>query len=76
MNGKKDEPKFTSLVGVKWTQESLLLCLHDMYVRYYSKLINNKKLSKEEKIARACKMAIQFRSIYNPIFNYGVTVKK
>ena len=68
--------KYTSLVGVKWTQESLEKCLLGMYTRYYKKVHNSKLLTEEEKVKKICLMSVRFRSIYNPIRDYGVTVKK
>lgn len=73
---KVKKQKYTSLVGVKWTQESLENCLMDLYWRYYHKLDNNKRISETKRITRLSIMTIRFLSIYTPVKRYGVTVKK
>lgn len=75
-NIKKKKENYTSLVGVKWTQSSLEMCLVAMYKRYQNKLMKNTKMSDDEKMKRLCNLSVIFSSIYCPVKKYGVTVKK
>lgn len=73
---KKKQKGYTSLVGVKWTQETLEECLIDMWFKYHTELIFNKKISNREKLIRLMWLSSNFLSIYYPVVRYGVTVKK
>jgi hypothetical protein len=72
----KRKKAYTSLVGVKWTQESLEKCLTDTFAHFQMKVIQNKKIRTETKYIKLANMIYDFISIYDPVRRYGVTVKK
>jgi hypothetical protein len=43
---------YTSLVGVKWTNESMLEIHKAIWLKYREKLLNSKKLTEEQKRER------------------------
>lgn len=65
----------TPLPVAKWTKSSLIKCLEGYYTDSFQKLINSNKPVYEKKW-RANLMLQTFLSIYEPIMEYGVTVKK
>lgn len=70
-----EQPQFTSLVGVKWSKSSLIKCLDRNYVIALNRLLNS-DLPRTEMISRSKQMFEMFKSIYDPIWEYGVTTKK
>jgi hypothetical protein len=66
----------TNLVGVKWSKSSLIKCLERNYVISLDRLLSDPNMSREEIMIRSKQMFDMFISIYDPIWNYGVIVKK
>jgi hypothetical protein len=71
-----EQIEFTNLVGVKWSKSSLIKCLERNYVISLDRLLSDPNMSREEIMIRSKQMFDMFISIYDPIWKYGVTVKK
>lgn len=67
---------YTSLAGVKWSKSSLIKCLEQNYNDSLKALLDDDDMTPEEMIKRSKQMLEMFRSIYDPIMDHGVTVKK
>ena len=66
---------YTPIPVAKWTKSSLIKCLERYYAISLDRLLNS-DLPRNEMIKRSDSLLKNFLSIYNPIMEYGVTVKK
>jgi len=70
------EDNFTTLVGVKWTHESMLQVHQTMWETYVSKLLNSKRISKKEKNKKIDLIYEWFNLIHNLCINKELAIKK
>jgi fructose-1,6-bisphosphatase len=66
---------YTPLVGTKWTLSTLLKALEQNYTYVFQELIRS-DLPKDKKNERIDQCLKVFLTIYEPIMEYGVVVKK
>jgi len=73
---KKEEDNFTTLVGVKWTSETMIKVHEIMWDSYIKKLLNSKKLRKGDKVKRLSDMYYWFGLIHDMCINKELAFKK
>lgn len=70
------QDNFTSLVGVKWSHESISKIHFKMFYKFLKQIQQTKKFTEEEKEKRIRDMLEWFTLIENLCINKELTIKK